>query len=226
VRWYHPTRGVVPPDEFVHIAEDTGQSAILTDTMLDRALAQASEWAADGIVLPVAVNLYGSDLRTPAIIDRITEALDRHVLPPQALQIEITEQSLVSDPAGARSILNQLHAVGVRISLDDYGTGYSSLAYLREFPIDELKLDKTFAMGMLRDQTSWIIVRSTIELAHALDMTIVAEGVEDDVVRDELVALGCDIGQGYFWSRPLAATELNRWLKDRVIARPSHDPVE
>jgi EAL domain-containing protein (putative c-di-GMP-specific phosphodiesterase class I) len=100
------------------------------------------------------------------------------------------------------------------------------LAYLREFPIDELKLDKTFAMGMLRDQTSWIIVRSTIELAHALDMTIVAEGVEDDVVRDELVALGCDIGQGYFWSRPLAATELNRWLTDRVIAQPSEDITE
>jgi diguanylate cyclase len=223
VRWYHPTRGVIPPDEFVHIAEDTGQAALLTDTVLDRALAQASEWAADGIVLPVAVNLYGSDLRSPAIIDRINEALDRHVLPPHALQIEITEQSLVADPAGTRAILNQLHNIGVRIALDDYGTGYSSLAYLREFPIDELKLDKTFAMGMLRDQTSWIIVRSTIELAHALDMRIVAEGVEDDVVRDELVALGCDIGQGYFWSRPLAATELNRWLQHRELAKPTLD---
>ncbi len=220
VRWYHPTRGVIPPDEFVHIAEDTGQAARLTDTMLDRALAQASEWAADGIILPVAVNLYGSDLRSPVIVDRINAALDRHVMPPNALQVEITEQSLVSDPAGTHRILNQLHNLGVKIALDDYGTGYSSLAYLREFPIDELKLDKTFAMGMLRDQTSWIIVRSTIELAHALDLRIVAEGVEDDVVRDELVALGCDVGQGYFWSRPLAAPELNRWLQHRDLIKP------
>jgi diguanylate cyclase len=216
VRWYHPTRGVIPPDEFVHIAEDTGQSALLTATMLDKALAQASDWASEGIHLPVAINLYGSDLRSPAIVERIKDALERHVLPPQCLQVEITEQSLVSDPAGARSILNQLHELGVKISLDDYGTGYSSLAYLREFPIDELKLDKTFAMGMLRDQTSWIIVRSTIDLAHALNMRIVAEGVEDDVVRDELISLGCDVGQGYYWSRPLGAAELNRWLSARA----------
>ncbi len=217
VRWYHPTRGVIPPDEFVHIAEDTGQSALLTATVLERALAQASEWKADGIELPIAVNLYGSDLRSDAIVDRISDVLERHVLPAHLLQIEITEASLVSDPAGARRILNQLHGLGVRVALDDYGTGYSSLAYLREFPIDELKLDKTFAMGMLRDQTSWIIVRSTIELAHALEMTIVAEGVEDEVVCEELVTLGCDIGQGYYWSRPLAATELNRWMREHRV---------
>jgi diguanylate cyclase len=217
VRWYHPTRGVIPPDEFVHIAEDTGQSALLTATVLEKALQQASEWKADGIELPISVNLYGSDLRSGAIVDRIAEVLEKHVLPAHLLQVEITEASLVSDPAGARRILNRLHGLGVRVALDDYGTGYSSLAYLREFPIDELKLDKTFAMGMLRDQTSWIIVRSTIELAHALDMTIVAEGVEDDVVCEELVALGCDIGQGYYWSRPLAANELNRWMREHRV---------
>jgi diguanylate cyclase len=217
VRWYHPTRGVIPPDEFVHIAEDTGQSAVLTATVLEKALAQASEWKAEGLELPISVNLYGSDLRSGMIVDRIVEALDRHVLPSNLLQVEITEASLVSDPAGARRILNRLHALGVRIALDDYGTGYSSLAYLREFPIDELKLDKTFAMGMLRDQTSWIIVRSTIELAHALHMTIVAEGVEDEVVCEELISLGCDIGQGYHWSRPLAATELNRWMREHRV---------
>jgi diguanylate cyclase len=226
VRWYHPTRGIVPPDEFLGIAEDTGQAALLTATVLERAMAQASDWAADGIDLKVAVNLYESDLRSPAIVERIAAVLEQHVLPPRTLQVEVTEQSLVADPAGTRNVLNQLHALGVEISLDDYGTGYSSLAYLREFPIDELKLDKTFAMGMLRDQTNWIIVRSTIELAHALDMRIVAEGVEDDLVRDELLTLGCDIGQGFFWSRPLAAHELDRWLLTRGVqgfhARAEH----
>jgi diguanylate cyclase len=219
VRWYHPTRGIVPPDEFLHIADDTGQAALLTATVLERAMSQASEWMSEGLDLKVAVNLYESDLRSTAIIDRISSVLERHVLPASVLQVEVTEHSLVSDPAGARNVLNQLHSLGVQISLDDYGTGYSSLAYLREFPIDELKLDKTFAMGMLRDHTSWIIVRSTIELAHALDMRIVAEGVEDDVVRDELITLGCDIGQGYFWTRPLAAEELNRWLSPRQVNR-------
>jgi diguanylate cyclase len=217
VRWYHPLRGLVPPDEFLQIAEDTGQAALLTDTVLDRAMAQASEWAAAGINLKIAVNLYESDLRSDAIVQRIADVLDRHVLTPSAIQVEVTEQSLVSDPAGARAVMNQLHHMGVQIALDDYGTGYSSLAYLREFPIDELKLDKTFAMGMLRDHTSWIIVRSTIELAHALDMRIVAEGVEDQVVRDELITLGCDIGQGFYWSRPLAAPELNRWIQTHQV---------
>lgn len=215
VRWYHPTRGLVPPDDFLQIAEDTGQAALLTSTVLDRALAQASEWSAHGFDMKVAVNLYESDLRSSNLIERIQQMLDKHVLPAKYLQVEITEQSLVEDPAGARLILDQLSSLGVEISLDDYGTGYSSLAYLREFPIHELKLDKTFAMGMLNDHTSWIIVRSTIELAHALGLRIVAEGVEDQLVRDELLTLGCDVGQGFFWTRALAAHELDAWLKSR-----------
>ncbi len=215
VRWYHPTRGLVPPDDFLQIAEDTGQAALLTSTVLDRALAQASEWSAHGFDMKVAVNLYESDLRSSNVVERIQQMLDKHVLPAKYLQVEITEQSLVEDPAGARLVLDQLSSLGVEISLDDYGTGYSSLAYLREFPIHELKLDKTFAMGMLNDHTSWIIVRSTIELAHALGLRIVAEGVEDQLVRDELITLGCDVGQGFFWTRALAAHELDSWLKAR-----------
>ncbi len=213
VRWYHPTRGLVPPDDFLGIAEDTGQASVLTSTVLDRALAQASEWASQGIDMKIAVNLYESDLRSANIVERITAMLDKHVLPARYLQVEITEQSLVEDPAGTRAVLNELSHLGVHISLDDYGTGYSSLAYLREFPIDELKLDKTFAMGMMKDHTSWIIVRSTIELAHALGLRIVAEGVEDETVRNELLTLGCDVGQGFFWTRALAADELDKWLQ-------------
>lgn len=218
VRWFHPTRGLVPPDEFLQIAEDTGQASVLTSVVLDRALAQASEWAAQGLNMKIAVNLYESDLRSTNLIDRITTMLDRHVLPARYLQVEITEQSLVEDPAGARAVLLQLSELGIEIALDDYGTGYSSLAYLREFPINELKLDKTFAMGMMNDHTSWIIVRSTIELAHALGLRIVAEGVEDELVRNELLTLGCDVGQGYFWSRAMAATDLDFWLAQRFGA--------
>jgi diguanylate cyclase len=216
VRWYHPARGLVPPDDFLQIAEDTGQAAVLTSAVLDRALEQASEWASQGLDMKISVNLYESDLRSSNLIERITTLLEKHVLPARYLQVEITEQSLVEDPAGARIVLTQLSELGVDIALDDYGTGYSSLAYLREFPIDELKLDKTFALGMLNDHTSWIIVRSTIELAHALGLRIVAEGVEDERVRDELITLGCDVGQGYFWAPALPADELDGWLRRRI----------
>ena len=217
VRWRHPTRGFVPPDEFLPLAEDTGQAAQVTTVVLDKALAQVSEWKSEGTDLRVSVNLYESDLRNEGVVARIADALERHVLPARLLQVEITEQSLMADPAGSRVVLDALQRIGVSVSLDDYGTGYSSLAYLREFPIDELKLDKTFALGMTSDHTSWVIVRSTIELAHALGMRIVAEGVEDQTTRDELLTLDCDYGQGYYWSQALAANELNGWMRDRGL---------
>ena len=217
VRWRHPTRGFVPPDEFLPLAEDTGQAAQVTTVVLDKALAQVSEWKAEGTDLRVSVNLYESDLRNEGVVKRISDALERHVLPPRLLQVEITEQSLMADPAGSRVVLDSLQRIGISVSLDDYGTGYSSLAYLREFPIDELKLDKTFALGMTSDHTSWVIVRSTIELAHALGMRIVAEGVEDETTRDELLTLNCDYGQGYYWSQALADKELNGWMRERGL---------
>jgi diguanylate cyclase len=215
VRWLHPERGNVPPDEFLPIAVDTGQAAQLTSAVIELALAGVSDWIAHGLDLRVAINLYESDLRNDVIVAKIASALDRHVLPPSCLTVEITEQSLVTDPVGARRVLNQLHDLGVSISLDDYGTGYSSLAYLREFPIDELKLDKLFAQQMISDQTSWVIVRSTIELAHALGIRVVAEGVEDGVTYDDLLTLGCDIGQGFYWSAPMTATQFRRWVRSR-----------
>jgi diguanylate cyclase len=218
VRWTHPTRGHMKPEDFLQIALDTGQAGQLTMTVLDLALASASEWIADGLDLSVAVNLYESDLRSDLIVARISEALERHVVPASALTVEITEQSLVSDPIGARKVLEQLSDLGIAISLDDYGTGYSSLAYLREFPIDELKLDKLFAQQMVDDQTSWVIVRSTIELAHALGIRVVAEGIEDAATLEELLTLGCDRGQGYFWSAPLSAQQFQRWVNGRTIS--------
>lgn len=214
VRWVHPVRGMVSPDEFVPVAEDTGQAAMVTSLVLDRALEQVARWSWDELDLRVSVNLYESDLRTHTIVERVAAALARHHVAPSALQVEVTEQTLMAEPERTREVLEAIHALGVRVSLDDYGTGYSSLAYLREFPIDELKMDKAFALG-LDDRTTSIIVRSTIELAHALGMRIIAEGIQDDATRLALMGMGCDEGQGHLWSPALPADDFSNWMASR-----------
>ncbi len=215
VRWQHPTRGLLQPDDFLPMAERTGLMRPLTAVVLDLALAQAGRWRAAGTPLTVAVNLSVSNLLDVDLPLDVCRLLAAHDLPPSALMLEITESVLMADSVRARTVLDDLHAVGVGLSIDDYGTGFSSLAYLQELAVDELKLDRVFVSRLADDPRSAAIVRSTVELAHSLGLRLVAEGVEDTVTLDTLRSYGCDLSQGFHHSRPLPAADLDRWLAHR-----------
>jgi diguanylate cyclase (GGDEF)-like protein len=217
VRWDHPTRGLLYPDAFLDLVEDAGLMRTLTHVVLEQALDQAVAWQAAGRPLTVAVNLSASSLVDAALPDQIAEQLASRDLPPGALQLEITEEFLMSDRDRARAILALLRERGVQIAVDDFGTGYSSLAYLRDLPIDELKLDRSFVFPMADDARAAALVASTIDLAHSLGLRMVAEGVEDHVAYAELARNGCDEAQGYHMSRPLPAAALEVWLDDRRV---------
>jgi len=215
VRWDHPTRGLLYPRAFLALAEQSGLMRTLTHVVLELALDQAGAWLRGGQHLKVAVNLSASSLVDAALPDQVVALLDVRDLPPDVLQLEITEEFLMANRERARNILTLLRAVGVQISVDDFGTGYSSLSYLRDLPVDELKLDRSFVFPMAADARAAALVASTIGLAHSLGLRIVAEGVADDVAYAELVRLGCDQAQGYHISRPVPAAELDRWLRSR-----------
>jgi len=215
VRWEHPTRGLLYPDAFLALAEESGLMRTLTQVVLDVALDQAAAWLRRGQRLTVAVNLSASSLVDATLPDQVVALLDARDLPPEVLQLEITEEFLMADRDRARNILTLLRKVGIQISVDDFGTGYSSLSYLRDLPVDELKLDRSFVFPMAGDARAAALVASTIGLAHSLGLRMVAEGVEDDVAYAELVRLGCDQAQGYHMSRPVPAPELDRWLRNR-----------
>jgi diguanylate cyclase (GGDEF)-like protein len=217
VRWDHPTRGLLYPDAFLDLAEEAGLMSALTAEVLDQSLAQAAAWRREGRDLTVAVNLPTAAVVDTALPDRITDLLTRHQLPAAALKLEITEESLLDDRVRAREVLARLRHVGVQIAIDDYGSGYSSLAYLRELPVDELKLDRSFVFPMADDARAAAIVRSTVELAHSLGLRIVAEGVEHAAAAAELTRYGCDTAQGFLYSRALAPAGLTRWLDQRNL---------
>ena len=212
VRWQHPERGLIPPDEFIPLAEGTGLIKGLTERVLALALSQCRAWRRAGLLLPVAVNLSAWNLRDPRLVQTVAELLQAHDVPPAWLRLEMTESAIMADTERAVVVLSQLVALGVRVSVDDYGTGYSSLAYLKRLPVDELKIDKSFVRDMARDETDAAIVRSTVGLAHTLGLRAVAEGVEDEVTWARLAAMDCDVAQGYFISRPVTADALARWL--------------
>ena len=194
----------------------------LTQEVLRKALDQSVLWSAQGRTLTVAVNLSASSLIDSDLPERVGTMLSARGLPPTALMLEITEDFLMVDRDRARDILTRLRASGIKISVDDFGTGYSSLAYLRDLPIDELKLDQSFVFPMAEDARAAALVVSTIDLAHGLGLKMVAEGVENSVAYDELVRYGCDFAQGYFMSRPISAEALDEWLTARqsAAARP------
>jgi diguanylate cyclase (GGDEF)-like protein len=212
VRWNHPTRGLLAPDAFLSLVEDSGLMPSLTRAVLAQALDQVGEWRRDGHLLTVAVNLSASSLSDPDLPGQVASMLAERGLLPSALQLEITEKFLMDDPELAQGILTRLRDSGVKISVDDFGTGYNSLTYLRELPIDELKLDSSFVIPMTHDVRTAAVVSSTIKLAHTLGLRIVAEGVETAGAYTELTRMGCDQAQGYFMSRPIPAAELNQWL--------------
>jgi diguanylate cyclase (GGDEF)-like protein len=218
VRWIHPTRGVVPPDEFIPLAQHTGLIMPMTMYVLDEAIRQCAAWQRQGVSLPVAVNLAPRTLINSRLAADVTELLQLYQLPSNMLGLEITETTIMLDPFRALATLRQLNEMEIRLAIDDFGTGYSSLAYLKRLPVNEVKIDKTFISNMAKDPNDTAIVRSTIDLARNLGLDVVAEGVETDEVRGQLLALGCDIMQGYLLSRPLPADELLRWLRGE---RPS-----
>jgi diguanylate cyclase (GGDEF)-like protein/PAS domain S-box-containing protein len=213
VRWNHPQRGLVPPDQFIPLAEQTGLIRPLFLWVLNDALHQCSLWQQEGIGLHVAVNLSMRNLQDPRLPDTLVNLLSRWNLEPTWVELEITESALAADPERAMRILTRFSAMGMRITIDDFGTGYSSLAYLKRLPVDEIKIDKSFVLGMVNDENDATIVRSTIDLGHNLGLKVVAEGVEDQATWDLLTAWGCDLAQGYFLSHPLPAPDLVAWLR-------------
>lgn len=213
VRWERKGVGLVQPNDFLPLARTAGLMPALTDVVLSEALAQSARWSAVGIHLPVAVNLSASSLIDHALPERIATALEHHGVAGSSLHVEITEEALLRDPPRARMVLGQLRQLGVRVAIDDYGTGYSSLLYLKELVVDEVKIDRSFVAPMLSDPRAAFIVRSTIDLAHVLGVRVVAEGIEEADVAGMLASYGCDVAQGYHWSRPLPAAALEEWLR-------------
>jgi len=212
VRWQHPELGFVAPDEFISLAEKTGYIVELTRYVLDRALAQCAAWRRRGIDLCVAVNVSAVDLRHGSLAGRVQSLLDEHGLPASALCLEITESAAMEDPESALRRLSALRDLGVRLSIDDYGTGYSSLAQLKKLPVSELKIDKSFVLDLDRSEDDQIIVRSTIELAHSIGLEVVAEGVESARILWQLREWQLDCAQGFHISRPLALAQIDEWL--------------
>ncbi|MDQ1540883.1 MAG: hypothetical protein QOH29_1609, partial [Actinomycetota bacterium] len=208
VRWLHPVRGSIPPDAFVTLAEHSGLGRALTTRVLDLALDQCCDWRAAGHDLDVAVNVTVADLLDANFPGDVSAALDAHDVPPSALIIEITERSIFSDPVRIGSVLADLRGRGIRLSLDDFGTGFSSLTHLRTLPVGEVKIDRSFVAQMTSDPADAAIVSSTIQLAHALGMNVVAEGVEDEETWQLLAAAGCQFIQGYALARPAPAAAL------------------
>ncbi len=218
VRWQHPRRGLLYPGTFLPAAEQAGLLRPLTDAVLDLALAAAARWWSS-VALPVSVNLSAANLTDVDLPRKVTAALERHGLPPAALTLELVEDMMMADPERGREVLGRLRGLGVRTSIDDYGTGYSSLAYLRHLPADELKLDRSLTRDLDSDPAAAAIVEHTVALAHALGLTLVAEGVEDLAAADSLSRLGCDVGQGYALARPMPLEQFLPWLQARTTTR-------
>jgi len=216
VRWQHPERGFIPPNEFVPIAERTGLIKQLSRYVLARALRQCSEWRDSGLDLHVAVNLTIPDLLDLELPDLIETLLHETGVRPDQLELEITETTILADPFRVAQVLARLNEMGLRLAIDDFGTGYSSLAYLRRLPVHTIKIDRSFVMDMCENASDATIVRSTIDLGRNLGLEVVAEGVETQEAFDALRGLGCTLAQGYLISRPVPAAELAQLLADRA----------
>lgn len=212
VRWQHPERGLIFPDDFIPIAERNGMMNDLTDVVLNQAARQHALWQADGIDLPVAVNLSASSLRDSTLPDKIVAVCDRNGISRRGLSLEITETSVMAEPEAATAILRVMVERGFAIAIDDFGTGFSCLAHLRNLPVSMVKIDKSFVLDVVNSDADAHMVRGTIELAHGMGKQVVAEGVESKEALDLLLLMGCDQGQGYHWSRPVPAEQLTEWV--------------
>jgi diguanylate cyclase (GGDEF)-like protein len=212
VRWQHPELGLLQPAAFLEIVEQTGLIGAMTTHVLQKAIAECAAWHAAGRDLTMSVNLSVRNLHDPMLSSQVAQMLDRHCLSPAALKLEITESMILSDPQRALVTVESLSEIGVRFAVDDFGTGHSSLANLRRLPVHELKIDRSFVTPMLNEESDGVIVRSTIDLGHALGLKVVAEGVEDEVTLARLEEIGCDRAQGHFFSKPIPPIEFMRWI--------------
>lgn len=222
IRWIHPKRGFMAPDLFIPLAEQTGNIQKLTAWVLDAAVKQLRKWADNGIDVKIAVNLSAKDLSNRNLPGEVAGLLNAHDVSPRSLILEITESAVMQDPAHALEVMKHLNDMGLTLSIDDYGTGYSSMAYLRSLPVHEIKIDKSFVLKLASSRGDEILVRSTIDLGHNLGLKVTAEGVEDAASIEILKAYGCETAQGYFVSKPLPAEEFarfftsSRWARERA----------
>ncbi len=223
VRWDHPRRGRLTADEFIGLAEDTGLIRQLTAKVIQMGIAQCRGWLDEGVELQVAINLSARCVQDPATVYLAESALAHWEVPARLLKFEITETSLVGDTERALDVLNRLAALGITLSIDDYGTGYSSLAYLKELPIHELKIDRLFTKHLGEAGVDTNIVRSTVDLGHSLGLRVVAEGVETSTSANELIEFGCDTAQGFYFSHPLSAEALAEWMQS--LPPPEETPL-
>jgi diguanylate cyclase (GGDEF)-like protein len=217
VRWQHPERGLIPPGDFIPLAEHTPLIRPLTRFVVDAALEQCARWRDAGRVLAVAVNISARNLLDEQFVEEVQELLARWQVPASCLELEVTESGITADPDRARRILTRLAECGVTLSIDDFGAGYTSLAQLKDLPVHQLKIDRSFIAPMAADPSNALIVRSVVELGRNLGLTTVAEGVEDEATRDSLRAMGCDVAQGYYVCRPMPAEQLEGWF-DATVA--------
>ncbi len=220
-RWQHPERGLVQPDAFIPLVEQTVLLRPLTYHVLDQAMQQWHVWARRGLQIEVAVNLSARSLLDAELPEHVATLLERWGMPPRLLTLELTESFLMAESARSIGVMAELSSVGVRLSVDDFGTGYSSLSYLKRLPIDEIKVDRSFVTNMQRDTNDAMIVRATVELGRNLGLQVVAEGVEDPATLRELTEIGCDLAQGFLIARPLPPGEATRWLELHARAHPS-----
>lgn len=216
VRWPHPKHGLLSPDEFVPLAEQTGLINALTLWVLDKALEECDKFAKLGMDVRIAVNLSMRNLSDLSFTDQIGKLLSQHNYSSNRLKLEITETALMEFPQRAIKALDRLNAMGLRLSIDDFGTGYSSLSYLKQLPVNEIKIDKSFGLSLSSDANSEVIVRSTIDLAHKLGLQVVAEGIETKESFDLLRQLGCDTAQGFYVGRPMSMGDVMSWMEARV----------
>jgi EAL domain-containing protein (putative c-di-GMP-specific phosphodiesterase class I) len=212
VRWNHPRLGRMAPDRFIALAEQSGAIMGLTEWVVNAALAQQRAWRQMGLELNVAVNLSMRTLHNAQLPRAIVAVVQRYGIAPERVTLEITESALMEDHGRVREVLTQLAAMGLRLSIDDFGTGYSSLGYLSRLPVHELKIDRSFVREMMTSHNDATIVQSVIELGHKLGLQVVAEGVEQRTEWSIMGDWACDVVQGYYLSRPLGATDLERWL--------------
>ena len=221
LRWEHPTLGPVPPDEFVALAEHAGMMSEITEFVLDESLRQLADWRGQGSTATVSVNVSASVLQDVGLPGRVARRLALWGVPSSALVLELTETAVMSHPQRCQEVMRELRALHVGLSLDDYGTGYASLAYLTTLPVDELKIDKSFVLGMRDNQVDRVVVQSTLELAGKLGLRVVAEGVEDEVCAALLREYGCRTGQGWYYGRPVPPHEV---VLDLTAAEPRRLP--